>query len=256
MHRPRTVSAVALLFGLLVSACASNVPPARMADYVGPSGSIGTSQPLPDWGVTKAGLVLVMDTSAPDAAPRLPDQALEQMGERLQAEFNRLLPVVVTKVLPADGIKPDGDLAKLCDVGKKEGLDALVVVVASATEVEYPIQVAVMWTTHVVPGLRRDNWSLVEAALIDVRTGHVLIQAEGRGWATLDRPTVPDVNLWYPVIWKRPLDPNWRWWPPTFESAPHTLRVIAMQEAVKRLTPNLLQAWTNKRTAEVAALGQ
>src|SRR5439155_484812 len=82
---------------------------------------------------------------------------------------------------------------------------------------------------------RRDNWSLMEVALVDVRSGRSLLRAEGRGWATLDRPMAPGINQWYPVIWRRPQDPNWRWWPPTYAGAPNTLRVIAMNEAAKRL---------------------
>ncbi|MFM8551329.1 MAG: hypothetical protein ACKOCD_03315 [Nitrospiraceae bacterium] len=176
------------------------------------------------------------------------------MSEQLQQQFTQFLPIAINTIIPTDGIVPGSGMGQFAELGRKQGLDYLVLVVASATEQEYPFYVAVGWTTHVVPGLRRDNWSLVEVALLDVKNGQVLVHAEGRGWATLDRPTTPDINQWYPVIWKRPLEPNWRWWPPTYESAPHTLRVIAMHEAVKRLVINFQDAWLNKREAEIAAL--
>ncbi|MEW6542300.1 MAG: hypothetical protein AB1411_01670 [Nitrospirota bacterium] len=248
---------VSLLAGTaLLAACASTVPPSRMEAYMGQQ-ALAESLPesaLPEQRPIHAGLVLIADTTAPDAAPRLPDEALNQMAEQLQAEVSKVTAIRIDRIVPAEGLRPDGEAAQFSALGKKHGLDYLVVAVVSSTEVEYPIYVAVMWTSQVVPGLRRDNWSLVEVALVDVKAGRSLLHAEGRGWATLDRPTVPDVNLWYPVIWKRPLEPNWRWWPPTYEGAPHTLRIIAMHEAVKRLVLNLQQAWLVKRDAEMAAL--
>jgi hypothetical protein len=72
-----------------------------------------------------------------------------------------------------------------------------------------------------------------------VKNNVSLIQAEGRGWATLDRPTAPGINQWYPVIYLRPQDPDRRIWPPTYEGAPNTLRVVAFDQAEKRLALNL-----------------
>lgn len=247
---------ISSLAGLGLSACATVVPPNRLADYVGPQ-AVRETPPdvtLPDKRPLRAGLLLIADTTAPGASPSLPDQALVQMAEQLQQQFSQFLPLSIEKIVPADGVRPGHDPAPFAEIGRKQGLDYLVLVIASATEQEYPFYVAVGWTTHVVPGLRRDNWSLVEVALLDMKTSQVLVHAEGRGWATLDRPTTPDVNQWYPVIWKRPLEPNWRWWPPTYESAPHTLRVIAMHEAVKRLVINFQDAWLKKREADFAAL--
>lgn len=58
--------------------------------------------------------------------------------------------------------------------------------------------------------------------------------------ATLDRPIVPSVSQWYPVIWFRPAGPDGRpWWPPTYEGAPNTLRVVTMEDAAKRLALDL-----------------
>jgi hypothetical protein len=245
---------VVLFLGL--SACASDVPPKRLADYMGPQTASGSREStLPDRGNLRAGLVLISDQTAPAAAPGLPDQAQAQMAEQLQQQFRQFLPVWIDRIVSAEGLRPGKDVAPFVELGRQHGLDYLVVVVASATEQEYPLALPVGGTTHVVPGWRRDNWSLVEAGLFDVKRGKVLVQAEGRGWATLDWPTTPDINQWYPVIWKRPLDPNWRWWPPTYESAPHTLRVISMQEAVKRLVPNFQEAWLQKREAESLARG-
>ena len=255
MRRQRGVM-LGLLAGLLgLSACASTVPPNRLAAYMGEQAfsepSSATS--LPEQRPIRAGLVLIPDTTAPDAAPALPDEALNRLGDELKQQFAQFLPIVIDKIIPAEGIRPGGDTTQFRELGMKHGLDYLVVAVASSTEQEYPITVFLGWTSHAQPGLRRDNWSLLEVALIDVKTGQTLVRAEGRGWATLDRPTAPGINQWYPVIWRRPQEPNWRWWPPTYAGAPNTLRVIAMNEAAKRLLMHLQDAWIQKRQAELTA---
>lgn len=248
----QTSSSLVLLLPLLgPAACAAPQPPSQLTRYVGPQ--TAADEPLPDQRPLRAGLVLVYDRSGPEAGADFPDQALVQMAEALRHELSQY-PLMIERVMPPapDRIQPGSDPRQWMTPGQRPGLDYLMVVVASATEQEYPLHLPVGGTTHVVPGLRRDNWSLAEAALLDARTGRALVTAEGRGWATLDRPTTPDINQWYPVIWKRPLDPNWRWWPPTYESAPYTLRVIAMREAVKRLVVNFQDAWLQKRDLDTS----
>lgn len=243
---------IALLLSGLLSACAATTPPSRLADYVGKDALREGLPPAPLSATgRKAGLVLIADATAPGAAPAMPDEALAQMAERLQEQFKPVFPVSIDKIVPAEGIAV-GDGARLRELGKQQGLDYLVVAVTSSTEQEYPVTLFLGWVTHAQPGLRRDNWSLIEAALLDVQSGQVLFRAEGRAWATLDRPTAPGINQWYPVIWKRPLDPNWRWWPPTYEGAPHTLRIIAMQEAVKGLMQNLKEPVRQYQSSQVS----
>ncbi|MGH7250254.1 MAG: hypothetical protein ACREIK_00190 [Nitrospiraceae bacterium] len=238
-----------------LSACASMIPPSRMVEYVGPQAVNEplSASPLPQSQI-RAGLVLVSDTTAPDAAPALPDEALTRLAESLQQQINEYLPSLkIERIIPAEGIRPGGDISQFSELGKKHGLDYVAAVVASSTEQEYPMTLFLGWVSHSQPGLRRDNWSLMEVALVDVKSGRSLLRAEGRGWATLDRPTAPGINQWYPVIWRRPQDPNWRWWPKTYAGAPNTLRVIAMNEAAKRLLMHLQDAWIQKRRAELTA---
>jgi hypothetical protein len=246
------VAWVMVLTGL--HACASAVPPNRLGDYLGPEGAreLSMQAPLPPRGI-HAGLVVVSDTSAPDAAPSLPEEAVNRQAAALQQQLSGNLPLVIDKILPAQGVRSDGGVAQLIELGNKHGVDYLVVVIMSSTEQEYPLTIFLGWTTHSQPGLRRDNWSLMEVALVDVKTGQTLVRAEGRGWATLDRPTAPGINQWYPVVWLRPQDPARRYWPPTYEGAPNTLRVIAMKEAAKRLVLNFQDAWIQKRQVEMDA---
>ena len=62
------------------------------------------------------------------------------------------------------------------------------------------------------------------------------------------------INQWYPVIYLRPQDPERRIWPPTYEGAPLTLRVVSMEQAAKRLAGNLQRAWVDQRDLELAAM--
>ncbi|RIK56160.1 MAG: hypothetical protein DCC63_18160 [Nitrospira sp.] len=123
-------------------------------------------------------------------------------------------------------------------------------------EQEYPVSLFLGWTTHRQPGVRRDHWALVEAALIEGRSGRVVLQAEGRAWATLDRPTAPGISQWYPVIYLRPQDPERRIWPSNYEVAPVTLQVVATERAAKRLADNLQRAWVERRDVELASMSR
>jgi hypothetical protein len=237
---------------VLLSACASAVPPSRLGDYLSSEHRAGDEtltqieqRPL------KAGLVLVSDTAEPEAAPNLPDEALVRLGETIKQDVARAIPVTITEVLPADQIRPqpNGDWSQFAELGRQRGLDYLVVVVLSSTEQEYPVTVFLGWTTHAQPGLRRDNWSLLEFALLDLKNNVSLMQAEGRGWATLDRPTAPGVNQWYPVVYLRPQDPERRIWPPTYEGAPNTLRVVSFDQAEKRLALKLQNSYVGQLQA-------
>ena len=235
-----------LLGAVLISACASAVPPSRLGDYVSAERQVSEEaltqieqRPL------KAGLVLVSDTAEAGAAPNLPDEALVRLGETLKQDISRAIPVTITEVLPAESIRPqpNGDWAQFADLGRQRGLDYLVVVVLSSTEQEYPVTLFLGWTTHAQPGLRRDNWSLLEFALLDLKNNVPLMKAEGRGWATLDWPTAPGINQWYPVVYLRPQDPERRIWPPTYEGAPNTLRVVSFDQAEKRLALKLQNSY-------------
>ncbi|HEX7766503.1 MAG TPA: hypothetical protein VF443_07295 [Nitrospira sp.] len=152
--------------------------------------------------------MLVRDQPDQAVAAVLPEEALVRLGNMLKQDIARVLPVTVTEVLlSAEGVRPQdqgGDLSRLVDLAKSKGLDYLAVVVVSSAEQEYPVSLFLGWTSHAQPGYRRDNWSLLEFALLDVKSGSAVMQVEGRGWATLDRPTAPGINQWYPVVYLRP----------------------------------------------------
>ena len=106
---------IARPLGLLVgvaalAACASATPPSRLADYMGQQALSmpASASSLPGQRPIRAGLVVISDTTAPDAAPPLPDEALNRLSELLRQEFSQFLPIAVEKIIPADGIQPGG----------------------------------------------------------------------------------------------------------------------------------------------------
>lgn len=236
----------------VLSGCAAGTPPSRLNDYVGthPTPALESLCPLSNK-AGRTGLLVIADQTAAEAAPILPDEAQTQLTEQLKERLAHSLPITVETLISAEGVEPKGDLSSLLELGKARDVEYLLIVVASSTEQEYPLTIFLGWHTHSQPGLRRDNWSLLEAALIDVKTGSVLLRGEGRSMATLDRPTAPGINQWYPVIWLRPSGPDGRpWWPPTYEDAPTTLRVVTMNDAAKRLVLDLQRTWLEFRHRE------
>ncbi len=234
-----------------LTGCASSVPPSRLDQYLGQSPTSSPAGALPTERPVRAALVLMTDVSGPDAAPALPDEAQFRLAEQLKDDVNRGFPIIIEKIIPSDELGNNISRSGLTELGEKHGMDFLLLMILSSQEQEYPVSLFLGWTTHRQPGFRRDNWSLAEAALFDVHAGEVVLRAEGRAMATLDSPTAPGINQWYPVIYLRPQDPERRIWPPTYEGAPLTLRLVSMRQAAKRLTIRLQQAWIEKRDSEL-----
>jgi len=244
-----------VLSAMCVVSCASAIPPARIGDYVSSERRAGDEAlARVDQRPLQAGLIVLSDTAAPGAAPNLPEEALVRLVESLQRDIGRAIPVVIKELIPPDHIRPksQGDWTQFAELGRQRGLDYLVLVVVSSTEQEYPVTLFLGWTTHAEPGFRRDNWSLLEFALLDVKHNQTVMQAEGRGWATLDRPTAPGIDQWYPVVYLRPQDER-RIWPPTYAGAPNTLRVVSFDQAAKRLLLKLQNSWLGALESEAKA---
>ncbi len=244
-----------MLSAVFLISCASAIPPARIGDYV------SSEHRADDEALTRinqrplqVGLIVVSDTAEPGAAPNLPEEALTRLGESLQQDLGRAIPVSIKELIPADHIRPQphGDWAQFAELGRQRGLDYLALVVLSSTEQEYPMTLFLGWTTHAQPGFRRDNWSLLEFVLLDLKNNQTLMQAEGRGWATLDRPSAPGIDQWYPAIYLRPQDQR-RIWPPTYEGAPNTLRVVSFEQAAQRLVLRLHNSWVEVLESEASA---
>lgn len=244
-----------LVGALLLAGCAVATPPSRLSQYVAPVVADESASPgLPVQRPLRTALVVLADRSAQEAAPGLPEEAQARLAEALRGQVNRGFPIAIERVVNLGEIPVGAPPPNWIDLAGQQGVDFVLVVILSSTEQEYPVSLFLGWTTHLQPGFRRDNWSLAEAAFLDGRTGRQLLRAEGRAMATLDSPTVPGISQWYPVIYLRPQNPERRIWPPSYEGAPVTLRVVSMEQAATRLAGNLQRAWVEQRELELAAL--
>lgn len=244
-----------MMIVLVLVGCAAATPPSRLGQYVSVASTEGAAQRLPTSRPVRAALVVLADRPAPESPAVIPEAAQDRLAGMLGELISQGFPLRIERVVNL-GEVPVGSTPDWTEMARQQGVEYLVLVVLSNTEQEYPVSLFLGWTTHRQPGFRRDNWSLAEAALVDGRTGEVLLTAEGRAMATLDSPTAPGINQWYPVIYLRPQDPERRIWPPTYEGAPLTLRVVSMEHAVKRLAGNLQRAWVERRDIELAAAAQ
>lgn len=249
MARRVSLTVIVLAVVAVQAGCATTTAPSRLQAYIGAFPTPGVDALMPLSSKTgRTGLLVIADQTADEAAPALPDAALIRLRDHLKDRLAQSLPLTVQTLLPPEGLQPQGDVRPWLELGKAHDMEYVLFVVASAAEQEYPQTVFLGWHSHSQPGLRRDNWSLLEAALIDVRTGAVLLREEGRSMATLDRPMAPGISQWYPVIWLRPAGPDGRpWWPPTYEGAPDTLRVVTMNDAANRMVLELQRAWVEFR---------
>ena len=91
-------------------------------------------------------------------------------------------------------------------------------------------------------GTTTQNFSLVEIALLDGRTGAVLMRAEGREWARLNRLNAGAGAYNYPTITRddgRPLS----WW--QIRDPYEALRVSTGVEALEEALVRFERAWKN-----------
>jgi hypothetical protein len=239
--------AVLLIVAFSFSACASTTP-SRIGDYLSNDEKVPTNSviTMPDQLPVQAGLLLIADKADPGSGPSLPDEALARFREDLRQELGHDLPLTIKHVIQANGITPNptgGDLSQFRELGKKHDVEYLALVVVSSTEQEYPTSLDLVSDTHAVPGLWTDNWTLAEFALVDLNTGRTMLQARGQGSATLDRPYAPGVSQRYPVVYVRPGSRHVVW-PPTWEGAPNTLRVVSLNLAGKDLVYRLSRVWS------------
>ncbi|MBX3235379.1 MAG: hypothetical protein KF814_04440 [Nitrospiraceae bacterium] len=244
---------IGLFLCLWLVGCAAPAPAGRLGHYVLYAGEVpAVDQPLPLDRPIRVALVLIPDSGGPDAAPSLPDEALRKVADELKAAVSRGYPLIIDRVVHANELPPvPTEPFRWNDLAARLGTSYVLLAVLTSMEQEYPVSLFLGWTTHRQPGFRRDNWSLAEAALIEGATGRVMLHAEGRAWATLDSPTAPGISQWYPVIYLRPQDPERRIWPPTYEGAPITLRLVAMEQAVLRLASDIQRAWIRQRELEI-----
>jgi len=241
---------------VLVSACSFENSPKRLPAYLAAVPATGevvaTSHTLPRGEVTGA-LVMINDTEFPKSAPGLRAGTQQHLGEYLQAEIQKQLPIHVSSMVFPDGIHPNGSPEPFIQLAKDQKVPYLLLAVLSSSEWEVSdrlplggFQQGGMRGGGLV-GYRAENYAHVELALLDGQTGRPIVTTDGRAWATLERLAVPLESNVYPVVRREQSQPPI--YPKSEGDAFETLRWVSGQDAIAQAVMHLEQAWKSGKVS-------
>jgi hypothetical protein len=232
--------------GLVLSlalAC-SAVPPSRMDAYLNPSAQEATGVPAkptsPQASALTVGLLVINDTTAGDSAPPLSPEGLTVFTDQVRTQITQQFPINIEKVLPSTGFVASSQAEQFVLASREAGVAYLLLVLLSSTEMESPATFEVEAGSQSLEGTTTQNFSLVEIALLDGRTGAVLMRAEGREWARLNRLNAGAGAYNYPTI-TRDDGRRLSWW--QIRDPYEALRVSIGVEALKETLVHFERAW-------------
>ncbi len=255
----RSILALLVVAGGLTAGCISPSPTDRVQAYLGPETDLGKPSPveatLPAGGFDAAFLV-INDTTNPESAGPLSEPILAQMNVRAREQLVLNFPIRFSRELSAEGVTPQGNATELVRLAGSEAGDYMMLVLFSSEESEYaayfglgPSQGGGATGTGgvggrpAIPGYQVQNFALVEMALLETGSGRLIIGANGRAWATLNRLEIPIESNNYPVV-RRALHnaPIF----PEEDVAYDTLRGVAADDALKEALMQLKIAWAKR----------
>ena len=238
------------IMALLMSSCATKSVPERLPVYFGPDKDLLANAAIvavPQEGV-KAGLLVINDTTYPDSAPALSDGGMEGFTARLKARLTEQFPITVVKEVDSSHFMHGKNSRQFINVAQKEDLDYVLFAVLSSSEVEVPDQlsfqggrVGLGGGRGRLLGFRAENYALVELALVNGKTGHPVVHANGSAWSVLERLNVPVESNVYPVVRRDLTQPPIY---PTDETAYDTLRAVSADDAMKQALMHFQEAWS------------
>ncbi|MGB0909060.1 MAG: hypothetical protein ACPGYT_01760 [Nitrospirales bacterium] len=241
-----------LIFGILtliLCSCTNQFVPERLPVYFGVDKELltnATTDSFPSTGVN-AGLLVINDTSYPDSAPPLSQEGLEGFTSRLKAELGKRFPITLEKVINYPQFKQGQNSHQFVQVAQKEGLDYLLLAVISSAENEVPEQLSFQGGRTGLGGgrgrllgFRAENYALVELALLNGKTGHPVVHANGTAWSVLERLNVPIDSNVYPVVRRNLTQPPIY---PSNESAYDVLRIVSADDAMKQALMHFHEVW-------------
>ena len=239
---------------LMLSSCAMSSVPERLPVYFGVDKDLlsQAATPIPSSQV-KAGLLVVNDTTYPDSAPPLSDEGLEAFTQRLHSALRERFPVSITKVIDSVQLKQGQNSRQFVNIAQNENLDYVMLAVLSSSEVEVPDRLSFQGgefggggARGRLLGFRAENYALVELALVDGKTGHPIVHANGSAWSVLERLNVPIESNVYPVVRRDLTQPPIY---PSGETAYETLRVVSANDAMKQALMHLQEVWSQESSS-------
>lgn len=250
MNRTTSVLIGSLILASVLAGCTVK-PAARMDTYLGPSNKAdqaASTEALKTLrGQIDVGVLLINDTSAPDTAPALSDNAKRFLSDQVPKQLDGKVPLQVVKVLPSTNMTQNADPQHFAQLGRNEGVQYVLLAIFSSAESEVPLMLPLDGAPEQggggrvgVSGFETDNFALAELALIETKTGRVLVRSEGRAWSKLNRLYVPVQSNAYPVIHRSlRIAPIY----PPEKDAKDILRSIAGDEALEQAVMHLQEVW-------------
>ena len=251
----RMFMGVGLVGLVLGSGCSIDHTPKRLPAYLTtvppPTGEVAAvSHALPQGEVTGA-LVVINDTGFPKSAPGLQAGTRQNLGEYLQAEIQKQLPLRLSSIVFPEALQPNGSAEPFVQLAKEQQVPFLLLAVVSSSEWEVPdrfplggFQQGGLRGGGLV-GYRAENYAHVELALLDGLTGRSLVTTDGQAWATLERLAVPLESNVYPVVRREQSQPPI--YPNSEGEAFETLRWVSGKDAIAQAVMHLEELWKKRR---------
>ena len=241
---------VGMVLLVLGSACSLENSPRRLPAYLTPVPATGAvasgSHVLPKGELTGA-LVVINDTGFPKSAPGLQAGTRQHLGEYLQAEIQKQLPIRLSSIVFPEALEPNGSAEPFVQLAQEQQVPYLLLAILSSSEWEVSDRLSLggfqqggMRGGGLV-GYRAENYARVELALLDGQTGRLIVTTDGRAWATLERLAVPLESNVYPVVRREQSQPPI--YPNSEGDAFETLRWVSGQDAIAQAVMHLEQAW-------------
>lgn len=241
---------IVVLCLISTSACSFDNSPKRLPVYLIPVSAAenvaATSHSLPNGDVTAA-LVVINDTGFEKSAPSLQASTRQHLGEYLQTEIQKQLPVLLPSIIYPEELQPNGSEEQFVQLAKDQHMPFLLLAILSSSEWEVPDRLPLGGFQQGglrgggLVGYRAENYARVELALLDGQTGRPIVTTDGQAWATLERLAVPLESNVYPVVRRAQTQPPI--YPNSEADAFETLRWVSGQDAIAQAVMHLEEEW-------------
>lgn len=214
---------------LLIVGCQSQAPP-RLPLYIGQVEGLHAAQghrpqSLPS-SINTVGVILITDSSFPNAAPSLSPEMVEILENRLVKKMDEYFALEVKAIRSDQPLQPTGDVTSVTDFAKSHNLDFMLLAILSSTEIESHIEIGEETMMTRMSGVEIENAGKAELALLHVDSGRLALHAAGEGSSSMEQLEVP-IGADYPRK----------------EDAKDILRANAAEKALDQALLSLQRQW-------------
>lgn len=245
------LSILMILLMVMASGCSSTQP--RLQGYFEPEPessavlqeklSANSSNRLP------VGMAILLSEGHSPASPSVSEDSWAQFTAQAKHKIQGHIPVTMEEVLYLkEG--PVGEKSDfLRELREHAKTDVVMVVAPSSREVKGPAQFDVLPEVSTLNGSQIDHYSTVELGLLDLKSGKLLLQAEGNSFATLEQLDVPLASNRYPRVRGSARTSSIY---PAEDKALETLRMVARDEALDQAVMKLTGKWREGPKSQIS----